>query len=83
MQPETQKSPSLSVPWPPAGSLCTQTVHVDPTCVSLSAPCRPEEHAKRARESLDRLQRDIKASVDRKSWPRVSADLRHQMGTLR
>eukprot|EP00891_Asterochloris_glomerata_P008468 jgi/Astpho2/8468/Aster-08367 len=43
----------------------------------------PEEHAKRARESLDRLQRDIKASVDRKSWPRVTADLRHQMGTLR
>ena len=46
-------------------------------------PCRPEEHAKRARESLDRLQHDIKASVDRKSWPRVTADLRHQMGTLR
>jgi len=43
----------------------------------------PEAHLQRASESIKRLETDIKASVDKSQWPRVQADLRHQLGTLR
>lgn len=42
-----------------------------------------EDHKKRAKESFDRLQKDVKIAIDDKAYPRVSADIRHQLGTLR
>lgn len=42
-----------------------------------------EDHKKRVRESLARLQSDIKPSVEAGRWSLVQQDLRHQMGTLR
>lgn len=41
-----------------------------------------EEHKARAKESFSRLQSDVKKAVDAKAYPRVSADLRHHIGTL-
>ncbi|DBA88101.1 TPA: hypothetical protein ACH3X2_005099 [Trebouxia sp. C0005] len=41
-----------------------------------------EEHKSRAKESFARLQSDVKKAVDAKAYPRVSADIRHQLGTL-
>lgn len=42
-----------------------------------------DDHKKRVRESLARLQSDIKPSVEAGRWSLVQQDLRHQMGTLR
>jgi hypothetical protein len=43
----------------------------------------PEAHLQRASESIKRLETDIRTAVDKNQWPRVQADLRHQLGTLR
>jgi len=42
-----------------------------------------DEHKARAKESFKRLQSDVKTAIDDKAYPRVSADIRHQLGTLR
>lgn len=41
-----------------------------------------DEHKSRAKESFARLQTDVKKAIDSKSYLKVSADLRHQLGTL-
>lgn len=41
------------------------------------------DHKRRVQESLNRLQTDIKQSVDAGRWSAVQQDIRHQMGTLR
>ncbi|KAL3136794.1 hypothetical protein ABBQ38_005507 [Trebouxia sp. C0009 RCD-2024] len=47
-----------------------------------SANLSLEEHKARVRESFARLQSDVKEAIDAKAYPRVQADLRHQLGTL-
>lgn len=42
-----------------------------------------DEHKRRVQDSLRRLTSDLKPSIDKQYWPKVEADLRHQLGTLR